>query len=118
MTRPPFPAPRSAARRGTFAGAGILGADLAAALLVLPQDARASERCTAAMADWQPREALEQKLTDMGWQVRQVKIDDGCYEVYAIDAEGRRAEVYFDPQTLQPVGGEREDRDGDDDRRD
>jgi hypothetical protein len=52
---------------------------------------------------WQPQGKLEKMLTDRGWQVRRIKIDGGCYEVYAIDEKGERVEAYFHPQTLQPV---------------
>ena len=88
-------------------------ATLTGLALALPAAAQANEKCTVPMADWQPREALEQKLTAKGWEVRRIKIDDGCYEVYAIDPQGRRAEVHFDPQSLAPVG---RGGNGDDDR--
>lgn len=91
--------------------AGLALAGLAAAGIVAAGPAFASEGCTAPVAQWQPREALQQKLTAEGWEVRRIKTDDGCYEVYAIDAEGRRVEAYFDPQTLARVGREGEDRD-------
>lgn len=63
----------------------------------------ASEKCTVAMADWQPREALQTKLEGEGWKVRSIKTEDGCYEAYAINAEGKKVEAYFDPQTFQSV---------------
>ena len=52
---------------------------------------------------WQPQSTLEKQLTDKGWQVRRIKIDGGCYEVYAIDDKGQKVEAYFHPQTLAPV---------------
>ncbi|ABR64694.1 PepSY domain-containing protein [Sinorhizobium medicae] len=51
--------------------------------------ALASEKCNAAMADWKPRETLQTKLEGEGWKVRSFKTEDGCYEAYAINAEGR-----------------------------
>ena len=45
----------------------------------------------------------------MGWDVRRVRTDDGCYKVYARDAQGRRIEAEFDPVTLDLIeieGGE------------
>ena len=47
---------------------------------------------------------LVQRLSGEGWQLRKVEIDDGCYEVEAIDREGRYVEVYFHPKTLERVG--------------
>jgi hypothetical protein len=52
---------------------------------------------------WQPQAKLEQILKDKGWTVRRVKVDGGCYEVYALDSEGKRVEAYFHPVTLAPV---------------
>jgi hypothetical protein len=52
---------------------------------------------------WQSQEALKKQLTDKGWKVNRIKVDGGCYEVYAIDENGKRVEAYFHPQTLAPV---------------
>ena len=52
---------------------------------------------------WQPQAKLEQQLTEQGWKVRRIKIDGGCYEVYALDDKGQRVEAYFHPRTLDPV---------------
>jgi hypothetical protein len=52
---------------------------------------------------WQPIAKLEKLLADAKWQVRRIKIDGGCYEVYGFNAKGERVEAYFHPLTLQPV---------------
>ena len=52
---------------------------------------------------WQPQARLEKQLTDKGWTVRRIKIDGGCYEVYALDDKGNKVEAYFHPLTLEPV---------------
>ena len=52
---------------------------------------------------WQPQERLEKQLVEQGWQVRRIKEDGGCYEVYALDDKGQRVEAYFHPVTLAPV---------------
>jgi len=52
---------------------------------------------------WQAQETLQKRLTDQGWQVRRIKVDGGCYEVYAIDNKGQRVEAYFHPVTLASV---------------
>lgn len=54
-------------------------------------------------ADWQTKEALEKKLVGAGWKVRRIKVDEQCYEVYGTDADGRKAESYFHPKTLEPA---------------
>ena len=52
---------------------------------------------------WQPQEKLQKLLTDKGWQVRRIKVDGGCYEVYALNEKGERVEAYFHPKTLDSV---------------
>ena len=52
---------------------------------------------------WQPQEKLAAMLKEKGCQVRRIKEDGGCYEVYAIDDKGARAEAYFHPVTLERV---------------
>jgi hypothetical protein len=54
-------------------------------------------------AGWQPVEKLEKELKDKGWNVRRIKEDGGCYEVYAFNEKGERGEYYFHPVTLNPV---------------
>lgn len=85
--------------------------------------------CSVPEAQWQPRDALQQKLEGEGWTVRSIEVDDGCYEVYGVDADGRRMEAEYNPQTLALLdeeqdadnesqddnGGEDDDDDGDGD---
>jgi hypothetical protein len=52
---------------------------------------------------WQSQDALKSKLTGEGWKVRRIKVDGGCYEVYAINAKGERVESYFHPVTFKHV---------------
>lgn len=78
--------------------------------------AQAEEGCFVPMARWQPREAVARLAAERGWSVRRIKIDDGCYEIYGRDAEGRRIEVMVHPETLQVIGIEYEDHDDGDDR--
>jgi len=65
--------------------------------------AAASDKCSVPQAEWQPQDALQQKLESEGWKIKKIKVDDGCYEVYGTDAAGKRLEVYFDPKSLAVV---------------
>jgi hypothetical protein len=56
---------------------------------------------------WRSQDALKQRLTGQGWQIRRIKVDGGCYEVYAFDDKGQRVEAYFHPVTFEPVATER-----------
>lgn len=63
----------------------------------------AADACTVAADKWQPEDALKSKLEADGWSVRQIKKEQGCYEAYAVKADGTRMEALFDPATLAPV---------------
>lgn len=52
---------------------------------------------------WKSQDELQQQLVDQGWEIRRIKVDGGCYEVYALNDKGERVEAYFHPQTLERV---------------
>ena len=87
-----------------------LTATLASGMLLADDD------CRDPVADWQPRDALRQRLEAKGWEIRRIKIDDGCYEVKGLDPRGRRVEAEFAPASLQLRQLEIEDDDEDDDQ--
>ena len=68
--------------------------------------ALAGGRCDVPKKDWQPQEALQTKLEQEGWKIRQIKIQDGCYEVYAVNKAGKRMETFFNPQTFESAGND------------
>ena len=49
------------------------------------------------------------KLTGEGWDVRKIKEDEGCFEVYAIDSDGKKIEAYFEPASFVIVKQDGED---------
>jgi hypothetical protein len=86
-------------------------------LATLPAGAAlADDDCFVPMADWQPREAVAEFAVAQGWEVRRIKIDDGCYEIDGRDATGRAIEVKLHPGTLQIIEFEFEDDDDDRER--
>jgi len=79
---------------------------LAAAALALSTSAGATGLATCDSGDrkdWKPKAELVRQLETQGWKVRNVKVDGGCYEVYALNDKGKRVEAYFHPKTLAPV---------------
>ena len=48
---------------------------------------------------WMTKSELTAILEEDGWNVRFIKEDGGCWEVYGTDSEGRRVEGYFHPAT-------------------
>lgn len=87
---------------------------LAMGLATLPT--WADDECDAPVARWQSREAVRQMATQQGWDVQRLKIDDGCYEVYGKDAQGRSFKAKVDPETLRVVKMKRRDKDRDGER--
>lgn len=87
-----------------------------------PGAAMADDACNVPMANWQPREAVQQMAKAHGWTVRRIKIDDGCYEIKGEDQSGRAIEVKVDPGSLAVIrvkskhGGTDGDRDKTDQR--
>ena len=79
-------------------------AAIAALVVVTGAQATGLATCDSGKPDtWQPQEKLEAMLKERGWQIRRIKIDGGCYEVYALNEKGERVEAYFHPLTLAPV---------------
>lgn len=88
-------------------------------LMATAPAARAEEdECNVPMADWQPRDAVVRVATGRGWTVRRIRIDDGCYEVHGMDAQGRPIEATLDPATLELIELEFESDDDDHHERD
>jgi len=72
----------------------------------------ASDRSTDGTAprdQWLPLDQIEQSLRSQGYEVHELEIDDGRYEVEAIDPDGRRVELYIDPLTGKILRTERDD---------
>jgi len=66
-------------------------------------------KCTSAtQSAWMSQDATKDLLKQQGYQdVRKIKVTDGnCYEVYAIDAQGEKVEVYLDPTSGSVVAKE------------
>jgi hypothetical protein len=62
--------------------------------------AYADDDCRRAMSEWQPREVVTSFVKQLGLESERLRIDDGCYEVRARDAQGNRVKLKIDPATL------------------
>lgn len=65
--------------------------------------------CNDPIASWQPRAVLRKLLENKGWVVHRIRIDDGCYQVRALDEQGRPVEATFSPAALNLIELELED---------
>ena len=84
---------------------------LAAPAVAFASPAFAAGNCTGApKSQWQSKSTLESQLQADGYKVRSIKIEGGCYEVYATDKAGKRANMAFNAETLvkldNPEAGE------------
>lgn len=91
---------------------GLLALSLGFGLAAVPALAD-DDDCDVPVKQWQSREAVLRLATRQGWQVQRLKIDDGCYELRGIDAQGREFKAKLDPLTLRVVKLKQRDRDRD-----
>jgi hypothetical protein len=61
----------------------------------------ADDDCDDPVAEWKPREVLQQQLERRGWHVQRIKVDDGCYEVRGIDQHGNKFKAKYAPASLR-----------------
>lgn len=92
-----------------------LSTSLVIASLLAAASASAETDCAVPMAQWQPRDAVAAFAGKQGWRVSRIRLDDGCYEVTGLDAQGRRFEVKLNPASLSIIEMEFENDDGGED---
>jgi hypothetical protein len=79
----------------------------AIAMLGLTTSAQAGspgKPCTAAAQNqWLSLEALQSKVESLGYKVQRAKLKNACGELYTIDKNGNRVELFVDPTNGQIV---------------
>jgi hypothetical protein len=68
-----------------------------------------SSYCNEPRSKWMSMDEARASVTKMGYKVRKMEVDDGCYEAYAIDDKGRRMEIYINPVTAAVVKMKQDD---------
>lgn len=63
----------------------------------------------APRAGWMSMSEIAAKVEGQGYRVLEIEIDDGAYEIKAVDANGLRVEADLDPSTGEPIRGWRQD---------
>ncbi|MGO4622261.1 PepSY domain-containing protein [Ensifer sp. 2YAB10] len=87
----------------------ILATILVATGLLGSAHAEEGQNCTQAAKDkWLSEDAIKDKAKASGIDVRRVKTEGSCYEIYGIDAKGNKVETLFNPETGASVGKESE----------
>jgi len=80
----------------------MLTAAMIAPMLAAPAHA-ANHECYVPMKDWRSRVEVIRYAEAQGWAVQRVRIDDGCYELFAVSAEGIDIEVRINPGSLEII---------------
>jgi len=61
--------------------------------------------CTSAPeAQWLPMQQLQSKVEAQGYKVQKAKLKNACGELYTLDKNGNRVELFVDPTNGQIVG--------------
>jgi hypothetical protein len=78
---------------------------IAAALVATAAPAFAADAAcsTADPSKFAPQSKLEDLLKTQGLTIRQIKTENGCYEVYAVDAAGKKINAAYNAETLDKV---------------
>jgi len=60
--------------------------------------------CSKATADkFKPQADLQKQLEGEGLTVRQIKVEKGCYEVYAVDKAGTKVNAAYNAETFEKL---------------
>lgn len=76
---------------------------VSAATLLAAASAEASAICKSYPEnEWMSEDAIREKVAGMGYEIRKVQKEDGCWEIKGMK-DGKRVEAYFDPVTAEVV---------------
>ncbi len=84
---------------------------LIATALLFPTVSRAAPLCTSEpQHKWMSEDSMKAKIAALGYErIKTFKVSGNCYEIYGYTADGKKAEVYFNPMTgeivKQNIGG-------------
>ena len=76
---------------------------VATSCLVIAPAFAGGDDCTDPVTDWRPKEQLRQKVEAKGWEVKRIKVDDGCYEIKGYDRKGHEIEAKFSPASFEVI---------------
>ena len=93
-----------------FACAALVAAGAGALAVGGAQASDSEGGCgNAPKSQWMGEDAAKAKGVELGYEVRRVKVEKGCYELYAKDKDGKRAELLMNPVTGKIVGTDGDD---------
>ncbi len=77
----------------------IYTASSIALAIASPAYASGGVDCGNASGQWMSQDEAKIKASELGYDVRRVKGEDGCFEIYALDQDGDRVELFMNPVT-------------------
>lgn len=89
----------------------LMSAAAAAIALSVAGAAAASPACTTApKAKWLTEAQMKAKIATLGYtKIKVFQVSGSCYEIYAVNKAGKKAEVYFNPVTGAVVQNNEDD---------
>ena len=62
----------------------------------------AAPTCNVPKEKWMKEADFKTKIESQGYKIKTFKVTNkNCYEIYGTDKNGKKAEVYFDPETAE-----------------
>jgi hypothetical protein len=79
----------------------LISAAVTAAALSIAGAVVAAPACTTApKANWLTETQMKTKIAALGYtKIKVFQVSGSCYEIYAMNKAGKKAEVYFNPVT-------------------
>jgi hypothetical protein len=78
---------------------------MVSAVLLFSVPVFAGPDCTTEPKDkWKDQKEFEKSIVDQGYKVTKFKITSGnCYEIYGLDKDGKKVEIYYNPVSGEKV---------------
>lgn len=82
----------------------LRSATLALTLSLAAAGAWAGPKCDAPKEKWMKEGDFRAMVQKQGYEIKKFKVSSGnCYEIYGVDKDGKKVEIYFDPASGNPV---------------
>ena len=78
----------------------ILATLLATVTPLVTTSAFAGPACNVPQEKWMKESDFRSRIEAQGYQIKTFKVSKGkCYEIYGFDNNGKKVEIYFNPET-------------------
>lgn len=84
----------------------LIASVIAVTLLSAPAFASGTKCDSPSQDQWMSKAELTTMYTDKGYDVKNFKVEDGCFEIYALNSKGTRVELLVDPMSGELLGTE------------